>query len=188
MPDFPIVDSHVHLLNPQRFGYAWTKNAPSLNRQVLPADLIAAAAPVKIEQFVFVEVDVDFPQHLDEAAWVDELAETEPRLKGMVAALPLEKGEAIAGELDELAGNKVVRGVRRLIQNQPDPDFCIRPDFIAGLKLLAPHDLAFDICVFHHHLPNAIKMVRQCPEVRFVLDHIGKPAIKAGISIRGGST
>ncbi|MFL5258751.1 MAG: amidohydrolase family protein, partial [Hyphomicrobiales bacterium] len=70
--------------------------------------------------------------------------------------------------------------IRRLIQNQPDPDFCIRPDFIAGLKLLAPYDLAFDICVFHHHLPNVIKMVAQCPEVRFVLDHIGKPAIKAG--------
>ena len=32
MPDFAIVDSHVHLADPKRFGYAWTKNAPSLNR------------------------------------------------------------------------------------------------------------------------------------------------------------
>jgi L-fuconolactonase len=76
----------------------------------------------------------------------------------------------------------VARGIRRLIQNQPDPDFCIQPKFIEGLKLLAKHDLVFDICIFHHHLPNAIKMVRQCPEVRFVLDHIAKPAIKAGVS------
>jgi L-fuconolactonase len=181
MPDFPIVDSHVHLADPKRFGYAWTKNAPSLNRQVLPADLINAAAPVKIDQFVFVEVDVDFPQHLAEAAWIDGLAKSEPRLKGMVAALPLERGKEIEGELDKLRRNKVLRGIRRLIQNQPDPDFCIRPHFIEGLKLLSRHDLVFDICIFHHHLPNAIKMVRQCPEVRFVLDHIGKPGIKAGI-------
>ena len=137
MLDFPIVDSHVHLLDPGRFGYAWTKGAPSLNRLVLPADLFAAAKPVEIDRFVFVEVDVDYPQHLAEAAWVAELARTEPRLKGMVAALPLEKGNAIAGELEELAGNPVLRAVRRLIQNQPDPDFCIRPDFIAGLKLFA---------------------------------------------------
>jgi len=182
MPDFAIVDSHVHLADPKRFSYGWTKSAPSLNRQVLPKDFYKAAAPVKIDRFVFVEVDVDLPQHLDEAAWIDSIAEKDKRLAGMVAALPLEKGKAIKPELDRLRQNKTLRGVRRLIQNQSDPDFCIKPDFIAGLKLLAPHDLVFDICIFHHHLPNAIKMVKQCPDVRFVLDHIGKPAIKAGIA------
>ena len=70
MPDFAIIDSHVHLADPKRFGYAWTKNAPSLNRQVLPDDLMKAASPVKIDRFVFVEVDVDLPQHLDEAQWI----------------------------------------------------------------------------------------------------------------------
>lgn len=180
MLDYPIVDAHVHLLDPARLGYAWTRNAPGLRPKASPADLIAAAAPVEIERFVFVEVDVDEGQYLDEAAWVSELAAADPRLGGAVACLPLERGEAIRKDLEKLAALKTVRGVRRLIQNQPDPDFCIRPDFIAGLKLLAPHDLSFDICIFHHHLPNAIRMVEQCPEIRFVLDHIGKPAIKAG--------
>ena len=92
MPDFAIVDSHVHLADPKRFGYAWMKNAPSLNRQVIPKDFYKAAARVKIDRFVFVEVDVDLPQHLDEAAWVDGLAAHDKRLAGMVAALPLEKG------------------------------------------------------------------------------------------------
>jgi L-fuconolactonase len=179
--DYPIVDSHVHLMEPARFGYAWTAGAPSLKRQVLPEHLTAAAAPRKIDRFVFVEVDVDFPQHLDEAAWVAERARGDKRLQGMVAALPLERGAAVAGELEELRKHKVLRAIRRLIQNQPDPDFCVRPDFLAGLSLLAPHDLAFDICVFHHHLPNVIRMVDACPDVRFVLDHIGKPAIKAGL-------
>ena len=137
---------------------------------------------MKIEQIVFVEVDVDLPQHLAEAAWVAELAKADPRVTGMVAALPLESGKAVEAELEAASRqHKILRGIRRLIQNQPDPDFCIQPDFIDGLKLLAPHDLAFDICVFHHHLPNVIKMVEACPEVRFVLDHIGKPAIKDGL-------
>lgn len=182
MPEFPIVDAHVHLADPKRFGYAWTANAPSLNRTVLPAEFFKAAAPVKIEKFVFVEVDVDLPQHVAEAEWIDGLALSEPKLAGMVAALPLEQGKAVAGDLEEIARLKAARGIRRLIQNQADPDFCIQPKFIEGLKLLPQHDLVFDICIFHHHLPNAIKMVRQCPEVRFVLDHIAKPAIKAGIS------
>lgn len=182
MPEFPIVDAHVHLADPKRFGYAWTANAPSLNRTVLPAEFFKAAAPVKIEKFVFVEVDVDLPQHVAEAEWIDGLALSEPKLAGMVAALPLEQGKAVAGDLEKIARLKAARGIRRLIQNQADPDFCIQPKFIEGLKLLPQHDLVFDICIFHHHLPNAIKMVRQCPEVRFVLDHIAKPAIKAGIS------
>ncbi len=181
MPDFPIVDSHVHLLDPSRFGYAWTAGAPSLRARKLPSDLDAAAKPVRIEQIVFVEVDVDYPQHLAEAAWVANLAKTVRHVTGMVAALPLEQGTAVEKDLEELRKHKILRGVRRLIQNQKDPDFCIRSDFIAGLKLLGSHDLAFDICVFHHHLPNVIKMVEACPDVRFVLDHIGKPAIKDGL-------
>ena len=182
MPDFPIIDAHVHLTDVKNLGYGWTKNAPVLNRTVLPADLFKAAAPVQIEKFVFVEVDVDLPQHVAEAVWIDGLAKSEPKLAGMVAALPLEQGKAVAGDLEKIAKLKVARGIRRLIQNQADPDFCIRANFIEGLKLLAGHDLVFDICVFHRHMPNVIKMVQQCPEVRFVLDHIGKPGIKAGIS------
>src|SRR5688572_27151528 len=100
MPDFPIVDSHVHLCEPRKFGYSWTKNAPSLNRQVLPADFTRAAGPVQVDRFVFVEVDVDFPQHLEEAEWVESLSLADRRLSGMVAALPLEKGKTIEGELD----------------------------------------------------------------------------------------
>lgn len=181
MVDFPIVDSHVHLLQPGKLGYAWTKDVPQLNREVLPKHLFEAAGPVRIEQFVFVEVDVDFPQHVAEADWVAEQAQSDARLRGMVAALPLEQGRAVEGDLEKLRRHKILRAIRRLIQSQPDPDFCIRPGFIEGLKLLAPHDLAFDICILHHQLPSVIKMVRQCPEVRFVLDHIGKPGIKAGI-------
>jgi L-fuconolactonase len=181
MPDFPIIDSHIHLLNPDRMAYSWTRGAPQLGRLVTPDDFYAAAAPVEVERFVFVEVDVDYPQHLEEARWVSELAAADSRIAGIVASLPLEQGTGVEGELEQLVGLKPVRAIRRLIQDQPDPDFCIRPDFIAGLKLLPQHNLAFDICIYHRHLPKVIEMVRQCPEVRFVLDHIGKPGIRDGL-------
>ena len=182
MIDHKIVDSHVHLADPSRFSYPWTAGAPSLNRTVLPADLSAAAAPYEIDRFVFVEVDVEAPQEVDEARWVASLAESEPRLQGIVACANLEKGDAVKGDLEALAAIKGVKSIRRLIQNQPDPDFCIAPDFLKGLAMLADYDLAFDICIFHHHLPNAIEMVKRTPNVRFVLDHIGKPDIRAGLT------
>lgn len=181
MIDYPIVDSHIHLADPDRFSYPWTAGAPSLARRVLPRDLNDAAAPCEIEKLVFVEVDVEMPQYLDEAAWISDLATTEPQIAGMVACLPLERGAAIAADLERLCEHDVLRGVRRLIQNQPDPDFVLRPDFLEGLKLLAERDLIFDICILHHQFPQTLEMVRRCPDNRFVLDHIGKPGIKAGL-------
>ena len=73
-----------------------------------------------------------------------------------------------------------VKAVRRLIEFEPDVDFCLQPGFVEGVKLLAKYDLSFDICVKHFQLANAVELVRRCPDVRFVLDHIGKPPIRAG--------
>jgi L-fuconolactonase len=71
--------------------------------------------------------------------------------------------------------------VRRLIQNQPDPEFVVKPSFLQALRLLSKYNLSFDVCIFHPQLSNTLTMMRQCPEVSFVLDHIGKPEIKAAL-------
>ena len=181
MLDFPIIDSHVHLLDQRRFSYGWAKGAPSLARDWTIDDLARGAKPYQIDGLVFVEVDVDMPQYLDEADWVEQLAGGDSRLKGAVVCLPLERGAALEPEIARVAKLKTTRGVRRLIQNQPDPDFVLRPGFLEALKLLPKYQLSFDICIFQHQLTNTLEMVRRCPEVSFVLDHIGKPGIAAGL-------
>lgn len=181
MIDFPIIDSHIHLLDQARFRYSWAAGAPRLKRDWSADDLASAAAPYRIEGFVFVEVDVDMPDYLAEAEWVNQLAARDPRVLGAVACLPLERGTILEPDMARLAELKTVRGVRRLIQNQSDPDFVLQPDFLAALKRLPAYGLSFDICIFHHQLARTLDMVRRCPEVDFVLDHIAKPGIKAGL-------
>jgi L-fuconolactonase len=58
----------------------------------------------------------------------------------------------------------------------------LKAGFLEAMRLLPKYDLSFDICVFHPQMPNILKMMRLCPEVSFVLDHIGKPGIKAGLA------
>ena len=82
MPDFPIIDSHVHLLDIKRFGYSWAAGMPALQRDFTLEDLMASAAPARIEAFVFAEADVDVPQYMDEARWIDSLSRIDTRLKG----------------------------------------------------------------------------------------------------------
>jgi L-fuconolactonase len=181
MIDFPIIDSHIHLLDQKRFSYGWAAGAPKLKRDWTPDDLSASAAPYRIEGFVFVEVDVDHPQYMAEAEWVQLVADRDKRVLGCVASLPLEQGEKLEPEMARLQSLPIVRGVRRLIQNQPDPGFMLKPDFLAALKLLPRYGLSFDICIYHPQLANTLEMVRRCPDVFFILDHIAKPGIKDGL-------
>ena len=181
MIDFPIIDSHIHLLDQQRFAYSWASGAPTLKRDWTPDDLANAVKPFEFEGLVFVEVDVDMPQYLDEAEWVDGLAANDRRVLGAVVCLPLERGAAIEPEIARVAKLKTTRGVRRLIQNEPDPEFMLKPGFLEALRLLPNYDLSFDACIFHPQAPNTLKMMRQCPKVSFILDHIGKPGIRAGL-------
>lgn len=183
MPDYPIVDSHLHVYDPGRLSYPWMREVPPLDRPHLPADFRAGLGGVEVEAAVFVEVDAAEDQKLAEAGFVAGLAAADPLIAGMVVGVPLDQGEATAALLDAVAGMPGVRGVRHLIQGHAgEPGWCLREPFVEGVRSLAARDLSFDICVYHPQLADAAELVRRCPEVRFVLDHIGKPGIRAGLT------
>jgi len=181
MPDFAIVDTHVHLWDPAEIPMDWCAGAPALSRPFGLAELDEARGAVQLEQFVFVECDVVPGRSLDEARRIAAMAEADPRLAGIVAHAALEDGAKVAPHLEALAGLGLVKGVRRLLQNEADDAFCLRPDFQAGLALLPNYGFHFELCIFHRQFPAVLELVARHPEVRFVLDHIGKPGIKAGI-------
>ena len=181
MPKFPIVDSHVHLYDVKRFSYGWLAGVPKINRTHLLEDFDRARGPVQVDKIVFAEVAVDPGLHLGEAEFIQDMADRDSRLCGIVAHLPLEKGTAVESDILALKKLRNFRGIRRLIETERNPAFCLEPDFLAGLRLLAKHDLSFDICIKHTAMAYALELVRRCPEVSFVLDHIGKPDIKNGL-------
>lgn len=176
--DFAIVDTHLHVWDPQRLRYPWLDNIPLLNRPYLLEEYNAAVAPVQVEKMVFLQCECDPAQFMDEAAWVTSLARQDPRIQGIVPWAPLEEGHRARPHLEQLAQNPLIKGIRRIIQFEPDLDFCLRPDFVAGVQALPDYGFSFDICIDHRHMANTIKLVAQCPDVAFILDHIGKPNIK----------
>jgi L-fuconolactonase len=179
MPNFPIVDSHLHLWDPDRLSYPW--HFPPLDRAFLPADFQLASAGVAIETLVFLECDAAPHQAFEEAQLVLDWAKEEPRIAAMVCNAPLHKGEAARPDLERLAATEKVRGVRRIYQDEPDVAFCLRPDFVTGVLALADYGLTFDLCLKHPQLQATIGLADACPNVPMVLDHIAKPGIKAGL-------
>ena len=181
MIDFPIIDSHIHLLDQKRFGYAWADGEPALKRDWTPNDLAMRRSLMRSK------------------AWCSSKSmstcrniSTRPNgwtasLRSIVASwAPSSACRSSAGGKSSprwrgSRSSKRSRGVRRLIQNQPDPEFVLRPGFLEAIRLLPKYNLSFDICILHPQMPNTLAMMRHCPEVSFILDHIGKPGIKAGL-------
>jgi L-fuconolactonase len=183
VPDFPLIDTHAHLYDPSAIAYPWMAGMPALNAPHGSAEYTAAIGPVAVEKLVFVEVDAAPGAHLDEARWVENLARTDGRIAGIVASIPLEKGGAAEADIAEFAKMPLARGVRRLIQGHVDePGWCLRPAFVDGVKLVGGHGLIFEICIYHPQMRDAAELARRCPDVSFVLDHLGKPGIKDGLS------
>lgn len=175
-----LVDSHVHFWDPARLRYPWIAPHEVLNRPYLPADYFAAAAPHRVERLVFVEAACLPGQALGEVAWVEELAAADPRIAAIVATAPLELGEGVAPTLAWLAERPLVRGVRRLLQTEPGADYGLRPGYVAGARLLGAHDLICELGVRRDQLAAAKALAEQCPETRFILNHIGGPDLRGG--------
>jgi L-fuconolactonase len=168
-----VIDSHAHFWQPQVLRYDWFRNIRALNRPFGLDDYLTAAGDLEIEGIVFVEVDRAPEQGLAEAQWVASLPAP---VAAIVAFAPLELGEATRPALDALVQVPKVKGIRRLIQSEAS-GFATQPDFVAGVRLLPEYNLSFDLCIRHYQLADVITLVDQCPDVSFVLDHIGKPNI-----------
>jgi L-fuconolactonase len=178
MLDFEIVDTHLHFWDINRFRYPWLDDIPFLNKSFAIEDYKKACGTVKVAKMIFVQCECEPSQHLDELAWVTETAKIENRIKGIVPWAPLEKGNGVEDELAGMRKNPLVKGIRRIIQFEPDLEFCLKPDFIAGVKLLPKYGLTFDVTINYRHNKNVIKFLEKIPDVHCILDHIGKPNIK----------
>lgn len=169
----PVTDAHFHCWDPARFRYPWLDATPALNRAYQVNDYTASASTASVARRIFVQADCDPTQARDEVSWAASL----PGIDAIVAFAPLEQGLAVLPELAWLARQPKVRGVRRFLQGERDPGFCLAPDFVSGTRALAGFGFTFDLCVTADQLPAVTELARRCPEVRFVLDHLGKPAI-----------
>ncbi len=172
-----LIDTHLHLIYRQRLSYPWLADVEPLNRDFLLQAYQAEARRCGVSAALHMEVDVAPDLIETETRHVETLAaEPGALLRGAVSACRPESTDFPAF-LERQAANPFVRGFRRVLHVVPDA-LSQSATFRAHLNLLARASKPFDLCVRADQLPVAIELIDACPDVQFVLDHCGVPAIK----------
>ena len=168
------VDAHQHFWQYSEAEYGWISDPmAAIRRDFLPNDLFPLLAETGIDATVAVQAR----QSLEETDWLLDLAETHDWITGVVGWVPLVSAGAHE-TLEELAARAKLKGVRHVLQGEPD-EYMLREDFNAGIALLRRYALTYDVLVLERQLPAAIQLVDRHPGQPFVLDHIAKPLIAA---------
>ncbi|WP_372470586.1 amidohydrolase family protein [Saccharothrix luteola] len=171
------IDAHHHLWDLSARPQDWL-DEPTLapiRRDFGPVDLRAATERAGVDATVLVQVLPDVAETAEFLA----LAELSDLVAGVVGWVDLTAPD-VAEQLDRLrrgpGGDRLV-GVRHLVQSEPDPDWLVRPDVLAGLRAVRDAGLAYDLLTRPHQLTAALDAVRAVPDLVFVLDHLSKPDI-----------
>jgi predicted TIM-barrel fold metal-dependent hydrolase len=166
-----IIDTHLHLIYPDRFRYAWLSGKP-IDRPWPAEAYWAEAALLGIEGALHMEVDVAEPDMAAETDFVLTL----PHIVGAIAACRPEYPDFV-DRIEQLSDHSHVKGVRRILHEVPD-DVSQSDLFVENIRRLADYNLSFDLVLRPEQLlPVGQLLVERAPEVSFILDHCGNPPI-----------
>ncbi len=170
------IDSHHHFWNYNERDYVWMgPGMERLRRDHTPRDLRPLLDTLGIDGTVAIQAR----QMECETEYLLDLASRHSWILGVVGWVDF-GSDSLPERLETYAKNKKLRGVRELIHDMPDPEYAVRHDHVEGVRLLARHDLTYDLLLRPRHLEPATRLVDIYPDQPFVIDHIAKPDIAAG--------
>lgn len=167
------IDSHQHFWRYSPAEYGWMDDRMTrIRRDFLPEDLAPLLAACGLDGAVAVQAR----SSLEETRFLLDLARAHDCVKGVVGWADL-CAEDLDGVLDELCQEPLLRGLRHVVQDEPDDDFLRREDFQAGARKLAARGLVYDILIYPRQLDAAVSFAAALPDQPLVLDHLAKPDI-----------
>ena len=174
------IDSHHHLwdlsIRPQEWMVG--DGMEPVKRNFDSNDLRNSIVGTGIDKTIVVHATTTYEETFELLA----LAEKDPTIIGVVGWLQIDSPNAIDYCERYLAesGGAFLKGIRDIAQDLPDSRYLVKPQSIATVKQLGKLGLTYDILTKTPELEAAIELVRACPDVQFVLDHISKPYIAKG--------
>jgi predicted TIM-barrel fold metal-dependent hydrolase len=183
-----VVDPHVHFWDAGQLRYPWLEKpgvAYSGDNRLLPRrhaveEFLGSATGIDVLMSVHVEANPG--DSLAEVQWLQKLAD-EPvncgHPHGIVAYADLSRSDA-PSLLERLAACRNVRGIRQILNVHADPRYdYVRRHYLEEaqwsqhLRELARYGWSFDLQIYPHQVPAALKVIRRSEDIQFILNHTG---------------
>lgn len=185
----PIVDAHHHIW--RKADLPWLAG-PTVPRIFGPYDAIKRDYPIDeflrdlegtgVTMSVYVQANWPKERAVDEAAWVQEVADAIGWPHGIVGFADFLSDDA-AETMRAQARFPLMRGVRQQLHWHENEmyRFAARPDIVndaqfrKNLALLRDHGWLFELQVFASQMADAARLAHDFPDTTFVLQHAGMP-------------
>lgn len=175
----PIIDTHQHLLDVDKFKLPWLKKGDPYDRKLVMADYLKAVEGLHVVKTIYMEVAVDPSQRDAEAEYVIDLCKRgDNPMVGAVISGPV-GSDAFARYITKYKNSPYITGVRKILHDEATPPgTCLKETFIKNIRLLGELGMSFDLCMRPEELLDAAKLVDLCPDTRFILDHCGNGKVQ----------
>jgi len=170
----PRIDAHHHVWRLDRGDYGWLTPAQgAIYRDYTLANLKPLLTAAGVEATVLVQAaptraETDFLLQVAEASL--------GIVRGVVGWVDLAARDAIP-MLGQIAGKPLLKSIRPMLQDLPDPAWILRKDVVHALRALPPLGLRFDALVKPAQLPALLAVIERIPDLDVVIDHGAKPPI-----------
>ncbi len=168
------IDAHQHFWTLARGDYDWlTPDLTPLYRDFGPHDIHPLISATGVEATILVQAA---PTRA-ETEFMLSLANKNSFIKGVVGWVDFEAADATE-QIDKLASHPKIVGLRPMIQDIPDPLWMLRDTLSPAFETLKRNELIFDALVMPVHLDPLQRLLDRHPDMRVVIDHGAKPAIR----------
>ncbi|KQY79346.1 amidohydrolase [Pelomonas sp. Root1444] len=170
------VDAHQHFWRLADREGQWPPPAlEAIYRDFGPQDLAPHLQAAGIDATVLVQ---SMPSVAD-THWMLSVAAATPWVRGVVGWVDFKAADAPA-QIDALARDPLLKGLRPMLQDLPDDDWIADPACAPAAEAMQRHGLVFDALVLPRQLPALRRFAERHPGLSIVIDHAAKPAIARG--------
>jgi predicted TIM-barrel fold metal-dependent hydrolase len=187
MKPIPTIDGHHHIWRLK--DLSWLSGPPvprifgpyePICRDYTIDEYRADIAECNVVKSVYVQTNWPAGQSLDEARWLQSIADATGWPHANVAYADL--ADPDVGELlNKLRSLPLTRGIRQQLHWHANPQysFASRPDIMndaawqRGLGLMTDLGFLFELQVFTSQMADSVRLARSFPDTTFVLEHAG---------------
>lgn len=170
-----LIDTHMHSWDLQKVRYSWLDSDTSILAQnYYPFGIEAHLSVANVSAAILVQS----ANSIDDTDFMFACVAQYPWIVGVVGWINLLDPEIAKQQLNTHLQNKYFKGIRHLINDEPDSSWLLQRDVIKSLEILANHGLPFDVVgVKIEHIKTAIQVAKQVPHLKMVFDHLNNPPI-----------